>query len=95
MLNVRDYKSSCTTFKENTIMANDKEKAQPYKPEHPADTKTIKKDQQEIRDAAKHAAQEMAGEELGDEKPISREEAEKELHDAVHKVQQEQKKGKK
>ena len=75
-------------------MANDKEKPQTYKPEHPADAKTIKKDQNEIRDAAKHAAQEVAAEELGNEEPISREQAEKELHEAVHKVQQEQKKKK-
>lgn len=77
-------------------MASDKEKEkpQPYKPEHPADAKTIKKDQQEMVDAAKHAAQEAASKELGDEEPISREQAEKELHDAVRKVQQEQKKGK-
>ncbi len=77
-------------------MASNKEKeqAKPYKPEHPADAKTVQKDQKEIRDAAKHAAQEAAAEELGDEEPISREQAEKELHAAVRKVQQEQKKGK-
>ena len=36
----------------------------------------------------------LAAEELGNEEPISREQAEKELHEAVHKVQQEQKKEK-
>ena len=77
-------------------MAGNKEKEQgkPYKPEHPADAKTIRKDQKEMREAAKHAAQEAAAEELGDEEPISREQAEKELHEAVRKVQQEHKKGK-
>ncbi|MBV9256526.1 MAG: hypothetical protein JO215_00755 [Ktedonobacteraceae bacterium] len=76
-------------------MASDKDQAKPYKPEHPADAKTVKKDQQEIREAAKHAAQEAAAEELGnDDKPISREQAEKELHEAARKVQQEHKKGK-
>ena len=78
-------------------MSNEKEQEkkqyETYKPEHPADKKTIQKDQQEIRDAAKHAAQQIAGEELKEEgvEPVSRKEAEKELREAVKKVQEEKK----
>jgi hypothetical protein len=68
------------------------ENYQPYKPEEPVDEATRKKEQQEIREASHHAAQEMASEELGDEKPISREQAEKEMKDAARKVQTEKKK---
>ncbi len=64
----------------------------PYKPEEPVDKETVKKDQEEIREAAKKAAQQTASEELGDEPPISREQAEKEIREAARKVQQEKKK---
>ncbi len=80
----------------NGIMSSEKkqekEQYKPYEPEEPVDEKTRRKEQQEIRDAAKHAAQETAAEELGDEEPISREQAEKEMRDAARKVQQEKKK---
>lgn len=68
------------------------EEYKPYKPEHPADSKTLKKEREEIREAAKHAVDEGAtSKETDDEEPVSREQAEKELHDAVRKVQQEKK----
>ena len=71
-------------------MSNREDQVKPYKPEDPVDAATRQKEQEEIRGAAKHAAQEMAAEDLGkDDKPISHEQAEKELHDAVHRVQQE------
>ncbi len=73
-------------------MAKDQDKVQPYKPEEPVDKATVKKDQQEIREAAKHAAQQAAADELGDDTPISREEAEKEIREAARKVQQEKQK---
>ena len=62
---------------------------QPYQSEEPVDKATRRKEQQEIRDASRHAAQEMASEELGNEKPISREQAEKEMHEAARHVQKE------
>ncbi len=71
-------------------MSNQEDQVKPYKPEDPVDPATRQKEQQEIRNAAKHAAQEMAAEDLGkDDKPISHEQAEKELHEAVQRVQQE------
>ncbi|MBA2678609.1 MAG: hypothetical protein H0U76_09500 [Ktedonobacteraceae bacterium] len=72
-------------------MSNDEDKVKPYTPEEPVDKATIKKDQEEIREASKHAAQQQAAEELGDEPPISREQAEKEIREAARKVQQEKK----
>ena len=79
--------------KEIDHMSNDKgqEKMKPYKPEHPADKETIQHEQQEIREAAKHAAQEIAGEELGDQDPGTRKQAEKEIHQAAERVQKEKK----
>jgi hypothetical protein len=73
-------------------MSSEQDKVKPYKPEEPVDKATVKKDQEEIRDAAKKAAQRQASEELGDEPPISREQAEKEIREAARKVQQEKKK---
>ena len=73
---------------------SDEEQLKPYKPEH-TDPKVIEQDKKEIRDAAKHAAQEAAAEELGpNDKPLSREEAEKQLHEAARKVKEEEKKHK-
>ncbi len=73
-------------------MSNDEDKVKPYKPEEPVDKETVKKDQEEIREASKKAAQQQAAEELGDEPAISREQAEKEIREAARKVQQEKKK---
>jgi hypothetical protein len=73
-------------------MSNDKDELKPYKPEEPVDKATVKKDQEEIREASKKAAQQQAAEELGDEPAISREQAEKEIREAARKVQQEKKK---
>ena len=72
----------------------EKEQYQPYKPEEPVDAATRQKQQQEIRDASKRAAQQMAAEDLGDDKPISREQAEQEMREAARKVQPEKNKNK-
>lgn len=73
-------------------MSSEQDKLKPYKPEEPVDKETVKKDQEEIREASKKAAQQQAAEELGDEPAISREQAEKEIREAARKVQQEKKK---
>lgn len=73
-------------------MSNEQDKLKPYKPEEPVDKATVKKDQEEIREASKRAAQQEAAEELGDEPAISREQAEKEIREAARRVQQEKKK---
>lgn len=78
-------------------MSNEKqqEPLKPYTPEEPVDEKTLQHEREEIREAARHAAQEQAAEELGDKTPASPEEraqAEKELHEAARKAQQENKK---
>lgn len=68
------------------------EQYKPYKPEEPVSEEEKKKEQQEIREAGKRAAQEMAGEELGEEKPMSKEEAEKEMREAARRARQEKQK---
>lgn len=61
----------------------------PYQPEEPVDEATLRKERQEIREASQRAARKMASEELGDEQPISREQAEKEMREAARNVQAE------
>ncbi|GHO70682.1 hypothetical protein KSC_095740 [Ktedonobacter sp. SOSP1-52] len=72
-------------------MSQDKEQIKPYKPEEPVDEATRKQEQQEIRNASKGAAQQMASEELEDEEPISREQAEKEMREAIQRLKRQQK----
>ena len=70
-------------------MGNQNEQFKPYKPEEPVDEATRQKEREQIREAGKHAAQEMAAEELGpNDKPMSHEQAEKQLKDAVRKVKE-------
>ncbi|HEY4386859.1 MAG TPA: hypothetical protein VGN34_20575, partial [Ktedonobacteraceae bacterium] len=54
--------------KRGFAMSSDKNQMryQTYKPEHPVDEATRKQQQEEIRNAARHAAQQIASEELGD-----------------------------
>ncbi|EFH81592.1 hypothetical protein [Ktedonobacter racemifer] len=61
-------------------MSQDKEQIKPYKPEEPVDETTRKR-----------AAQKKASEELEDEEPISREQAEKEMREAIQRVKRDQK----
>jgi hypothetical protein len=75
----------------NESKPKDQEEYKPYQPEEPVDEATRGKERQEIRDASRRSAQEMAAEELGNEQPISREQAEKEMQEAARHVQEEKK----
>ncbi|GCE09966.1 hypothetical protein KDAU_72950 [Dictyobacter aurantiacus] len=74
----------------NNMASNNKEQYKPYTPEEPVSPIERKHEQQEIREAARHAAQEMAAEDLGkDDVKMSKQQAEHEMMDAVKKVKNE------